>query len=228
MIAPGARRSRRLTIAAALCASVFLHHPPATLAEAGPAPSQPSSAPPASPAADSPVTPPAAHPPQPTSSDPPKPAQPPVESTAPHAPEDPAQNPAEKPSESPAPATAPAEAPPLARNLETLPPTGAAGILGVKVSGPNAENMGLMVDVIVGDDGNPRAAVIDFGGFLGVGSRKIAVDWRLLKFLPGDAKTPIVLSLDRAALKAAPEYKPGSQPIVIVGQAPQGSSDGGK
>jgi hypothetical protein len=223
---PGARR-RGLTLAAALCAGVLLQPPPAW-AESASGQNQPSSTPSASPAADSAVKSSEANPAQPASSEPPNPAQPPVESTAPHAPEDAAPNPAEKPSESPAPATAPAEAPPLARNLETLPPNGAAGILGVKVSGPNAENMGLMVDVIVGDDGNPRAAVIDFGGFLGVGSRKIAVDWRLLKFLPGDAKTPIVLSLDRAALKAAPEYKPGSQPIVIVGPAPQGSSDGGK
>ena len=28
------------------------------------------------------------------------------------------------------------------------------------------------------------AAIIDFGGFLGVGSRKIAIDWRLLRFDP--------------------------------------------
>ena len=220
MIPPGARRGRRLTIAAALCAGVSLHVPPPAWADSASTPSQPPSAPSASPAADSPVKPPESQSPQPTSSEPPGSARPSAESAAP--------SPAETPSGSPAPATAPAEAPPLARNLETLPPNSAAGILGVKVSGPNAENMGLMVDVVVGDDGKPRAAVIDFGGFLGVGSRKIAVDWRLLKFLPGNAKTSIVLRLDRAALKAAPEYKPGSQPIVIVGPAPQDSSDGGK
>ena len=223
-----ARRSRRLTIAAALCAGVLLLHPPPAGAESASDQSQPPSAPSASPAADSAVKPPEANAPQPAGGESPKPAQPSVESTTPQAPEGTTPPPAGKPTESPAPATAPAEAPPLARNLETLQPNEAAGVLGVKVSGPSAENMGLVVDVIVGDDGKPRAAVIDFGGFLGVGSRKIPVDWRLLKFLPGDAKTPIVLSLDRAALKAAPEYKPGAQPILIVGPAPQGPSDGGK
>ena len=42
--------------------------------------------------------------------------------------------------------------------------------------------MGQIIDVIVKRDGQVRAAVIDFGGFLGVGSRKIAVDWSALSF----------------------------------------------
>jgi len=42
--------------------------------------------------------------------------------------------------------------------------------------------MGRIVDVIVNRDGQVRAAIIDFGGFLGVGNRKIAVDWRALNF----------------------------------------------
>ncbi len=42
--------------------------------------------------------------------------------------------------------------------------------------------MGHIVDVIVDRAGAVRAAVIDFGGFLGVGSRKIVVDWSALHF----------------------------------------------
>ena len=42
--------------------------------------------------------------------------------------------------------------------------------------------MGRIVDVIVDRAGAVRAAVIDFGGFLGVGSRKIVVDWNALRF----------------------------------------------
>jgi hypothetical protein len=118
----------------------------------------------------------------------------------------------------PATAPAPAPAPP---NLETLPASDAAGILGKSVWGANGEDMGLVVDVIVDQAGVPKAAVIDFGGFLGVGSRKIAVDWNLLEFRPGDTKKPMSLNLDPAALKAAPEYKPGTQPIAIVGAPPQ-------
>src|ERR1700686_5653655 len=64
--------------------------------------------------------------------------------------------------------------------LESLNADEAAGVLGRKVVGPNGEDLGLITAVIVDRDGRPRGAVIDFGGFLGVGSRKVAVDWNLL------------------------------------------------
>src|SRR5215472_18988447 len=47
------------------------------------------------------------------------------------------------------------------------------GILGRPVLSAADENMGRIVDVIVDRSGRVHAAVIDFGGFLGVGSRKI-------------------------------------------------------
>ena len=56
--------------------------------------------------------------------------------------------------------------------------------LGKEVRSSADENMGRIVDVIVDRDGRVRAAVIDFGGFLGVGSRKIVVDWNALQLCP--------------------------------------------
>ncbi len=73
------------------------------------------------------------------------------------------------------------------------------------------------LDVIVDHGGRVRAAVIDFGGFLGVGSRKIAVDWSALHFPPpGQPNTKISLDLARDQVKAAPEYQEG-KPIVVLG-----------
>jgi len=112
---------------------------------------------------------------------------------------------------------------PLPKNLETLEPSEATGLLGEKVRDTAGEDMGMVVDVLVDSDGRPRAAIIDFGGFLGVGSRKIAVDWRLLQFKPVDTSTSVLLSLGRADVQAAPEYKPSSspgQPVVVVGPPP--------
>jgi PRC-barrel domain len=107
--------------------------------------------------------------------------------------------------------------PPPPKNLEALPPGKYVGVLGKKVAGPDGKDLGLIVDVIVDVDGTPRAAVIDFGGFLGVGSRKIAVDWRLLNFAPDRADGQIWLSLDRAEIQAAPEYQPGAASDEMVG-----------
>ena len=106
-------------------------------------------------------------------------------------------------------ATAPAPSP---GSVEPIPFGEAVGVLGKKVWGPDGSYMGLLVDVLVDKTGQPRAAVIDFGGFLGVGNRKIAVDWQLLQFNPADAKQPIQLGVGRAAVKSAPEYKPADQP----------------
>ena len=91
------------------------------------------------------------------------------------------------------------------------------GILGREVLSSTNENMGRIVDVLVDHSGKVRAAIIDFGGFLGVGSRKIAVDWNALHFPPPaqpDAK--ISLELSRDQVKAAPEYQDG-KPVVVLG-----------
>ena len=91
------------------------------------------------------------------------------------------------------------------------------GILGGEVRSTGNEAMGRIADVIVDGEGKPRAAIIDFGGFLGVGSRKIAVDWKALRFVPEASKRySISLELSREQVKAAPEYKQG-EPIVVLG-----------
>ena len=93
----------------------------------------------------------------------------------------------------------------------------AHGVLGRDVRSPTDEGMGRIVDVVVDRAGLVRAAVIDFGGFLGVGSRKIVVDWNALHFgriaNKGDS---ITLELTKAQVTAAPEYKEDT-PIVVLG-----------
>jgi hypothetical protein len=77
--------------------------------------------------------------------------------------------------------------------------------------------MGRIVDVLVDGSGTARAAIIDFGGFLGVGSRKIAVAWTALHFVPAAEKRyGIVLELTRDQVKPAPEYKEGKPVLVLV------------
>jgi len=91
------------------------------------------------------------------------------------------------------------------------------GILGREIRSTADENMGRIVDVLVDGSGATRAAIIDFGGFLGVGSRKIAVAWKALHFVPAAEKRyGIVLELTRDQVKAAPEYKEGRPVLVLV------------
>jgi len=91
------------------------------------------------------------------------------------------------------------------------------GIVGREVRSAADENMGRIVDVIVDVAGQVRAAIIDFGGFLGVGSRKIAVAWDALRFKPTAGKGErITLELTRDQVRAAPEYK-DDKPVIVLG-----------
>src|SRR3954449_11716740 len=95
----------------------------------------------------------------------------------------------------------------------------AHGILGREVRSAANEDMGRVVDVIVDREGTVRAAVIDFGGFLGVGSRKIVVDWSALRFGGVASKSDsITLELTKEQVMAAPEYKE-DKPVIVLGAA---------
>jgi hypothetical protein len=96
----------------------------------------------------------------------------------------------------------------------------AHGVLGRDVRSPTDEDMGRIVDVIVDRAGLVRAAVIDFGGFLGVGSRKTAIDWKLLDFSQLEHGETVELGLDRSQIEAAPEYKPGKPSPAVVTTPP--------
>jgi PRC-barrel domain len=90
-------------------------------------------------------------------------------------------------------------------------------ILGKDVLSPSGENMGRIVDIIVDRSGQPRAAIVDFGGFLGVGTRKIAIDWRMIRFRSNGKMDNVIIDLVRDQLRVAPIFKPG-EPVVIIGR----------
>ena len=97
-----------------------------------------------------------------------------------------------------------------------LPYQDVQAVLGKEVRSSADEDMGRIVDVLVDQAGHVRAAVIDFGGFLGVGNRKVVVDWSALHFAPADQPDRISLDLTRNQVKQASEYKPG-KPVVVLG-----------
>jgi PRC-barrel domain protein len=125
---------------------------------------------------------------------------------------------------SPPPPPPPNTAAPAAPKEPTPPPSvtiigamEAHGVLGRDVRSPTDQDMGRIIDVIVDRAGVVRAAVIDFGGFLGVGSRKIVVDWNALHFgAIANKSDSITLELTKEQVTAAPEYKEDA-PIVVLG-----------
>jgi hypothetical protein len=127
----------------------------------------------------------------------------------------PAKPAAATPAPSP-PVAAPPAQPQATPEVKALIDHEVEGALGKEVVSATNENMGRIVDVLVDHTGKVWAAIIDFGGFLGVGSRKIAVDWSALHFPPpGKPGTQITLEFARDQVKAAPEYQDG-KPVAVL------------
>jgi hypothetical protein len=111
-------------------------------------------------------------------------------------------------------------APPSASDAEVRPlDSSIVSVLGKKVEGAKGEDLGRVVDVLADARGGVRIAVIEFGGFLGVGIRRVAVDWSLLRFPPGDEDKFLILSVNQKKLQSAPEYKNSNNPQALM--APQ-------
>jgi hypothetical protein len=129
------------------------------------------------------------------------------------------------------PAPAPVPAPPPGAPATGTPATvldtqDYEGILGKGVRSSTGEDMGRIIDIILDKDGRPRAAIIDFGGFLGVGSRKIAVDWRAMRFTTDGKASRPVLQLSRNQVRVSPEYKAGEPIVVLCPASPAAPAEG--
>lgn len=104
---------------------------------------------------------------------------------------------------------APPAAPPAPPAAQELLYSGqAASILGRAVRGSDDQPIGRIVDVLVDDAGQPRAAIIDVGGFMGMGSRHVAVAWRGLRFVSGgDRAARVLLDMTLDQITGTPDYK---------------------
>ncbi|HKM61194.1 MAG TPA: PRC-barrel domain-containing protein [Acidisphaera sp.] len=109
------------------------------------------------------------------------------------------------------------ESSPKPPETRLLPRTEAMPILGQDVASGGTV-VGRLIDLLVGEDGQPRAAVLDVGGFMGMGARDVTVDWSTLHFAPTEKQHPITTTLSPDQIRSAPEYKNPDQPAAVVVQ----------
>lgn len=132
------------------------------------------------------------------------------------APADPAMAPAE-PAMAPAePAMAPADDA-MATGQGMMPRDGyvavetealtAENLTGATVVGPDGEDIAVVGDILLTEDGQIDAMLIDFGGFLGIGEKRVAVTLDNLEFASNNAGDLLIYSdFTREQLEAQPEY----------------------
>lgn len=90
-------------------------------------------------------------------------------------------------------------------------------LMGKRLHGPGGEELGRLVDVVADARGLPVAVVVDVGGFMGLGTRRVAVAWTLLRFRAGDERVQIAIDLPVDVVTAAPEFRPGEPGTVLDG-----------
>jgi hypothetical protein len=88
-------------------------------------------------------------------------------------------------------------------------------ILGREITNREGDS-GRVIDVLVDLDGRSGAVVVEFGGFMGIGSRKVAVDWGALRFVREANRSLLTVDVSRDQIRDAPEYKPNEQPTVLT------------
>ncbi len=83
----------------------------------------------------------------------------------------------------------------------------ADNLTGATVVGPNGDDIAEVGDILLTPDGQIDAMLIDFGGFLGIGQKRVAVGMDNLEFAANENGDLLVYSdFTQEQLEAAPEY----------------------
>lgn len=86
------------------------------------------------------------------------------------------------------------------------------------VIGKDKREIGHVIDVLVDAKGEPSALVVDVGGFMGVGNRRIAIAWERFALAGRKSRDALQLQLSDAQVTAAPAYD-GSEQVTVVQDA---------
>jgi PRC-barrel domain len=82
-------------------------------------------------------------------------------------------------------------------------------LLGSTVTGPSNQAVGTIRDLVVDRNGDIIAAVVGVGGFLGIGSKDVAVPFKSLELKrEADNSDKISMGFSKDELKQAPDFKP--------------------
>jgi hypothetical protein len=84
----------------------------------------------------------------------------------------------------------------------------ASRLVGLNIQNAGNENIGEIYDIILTDAGAVKAYIVSVGGFLGMGTRYVAIDPKAVTLTRQDEKTwKAAMNANKDQLRAAPEYK---------------------
>jgi sporulation protein YlmC with PRC-barrel domain len=85
----------------------------------------------------------------------------------------------------------------------------AEDLMGSSVFGPDGDEVGTVEDLILDEQEKVTGVVVGVGGFLGIGKKEVGLNWEQAKIVesPDTAAKKIMISLTKADLEAAPDFK---------------------
>jgi sporulation protein YlmC with PRC-barrel domain len=106
----------------------------------------------------------------------------------------------------PSPAPAPADRTVSTGDFNAKGDMAASSLIGTKVRNANKESIGKISDIYLDKDAKVTDVVISVGGFLGVGSKDVAVKWSDITIGQEDNSVVLTTSLTKEALMALTDY----------------------
>jgi sporulation protein YlmC with PRC-barrel domain len=91
----------------------------------------------------------------------------------------------------------------------------------------NAQSIGKVDDLVLDNDGKIVSVVVGVGGFLGIGSKDVAIDYSQVKWEQGNGSWWIIVPTTADQLKALPDFDPKPYQPAEAASDTSGSSTGG-
>lgn len=83
----------------------------------------------------------------------------------------------------------------------------ASQIIGMKVINDSDENIGKVGELVLGKDGKVSGVVVDVGGFLGIATHPVLLDWKQVSLADEDGTTRAIVKMSKDQLKQMPAYE---------------------
>jgi sporulation protein YlmC with PRC-barrel domain len=87
----------------------------------------------------------------------------------------------------------------------------ASKLIGLDVQSPEDEKVGDIGEVVLDKDGQVQGVVVDVGGFLGIATHPVLLEWKDVNLASEDGNDRAVVNLNREKLEQMPAYESSSR-----------------
>jgi sporulation protein YlmC with PRC-barrel domain len=87
----------------------------------------------------------------------------------------------------------------------------ASKLIGLDVQSPEDEKVGDISEVVLDNGGQVQGVVVDVGGFLGIATRPVLLDWKDVKLATENGQDRAVVNLTKENLEQMPAYESSNQ-----------------